>query len=110
MNHLHYIMLLCAGISTVSLSAKEEWTLSRCIDYAIEHNITVKQYENTKRSNEIELNTSRHNRLPNVTAGASQSFSFGRSLNADNSYVSRNTSSSSGDLSMSVPIFSGFRL
>jgi outer membrane protein len=31
-------------------------------------------------------------------------------LNANNSYVSRNTASTSGDISVSVPVFSGFRL
>lgn len=110
MKNNRLLLLFAFSIATLSITAKDEWTLRRCIDYALEHNITVKQYDNTRRSNEIDLNTSQHNRLPNITAGTNQSFNFGRSLNADNSYVSRNTASTSGDISMSVPVFSGFRL
>ena len=105
------ILVICGfTVAALTASANDEWTLRHCIDYALEHNITVKQYDNTRRSNEIDLNTSKHNRLPSVSAGANQSFSFGRSLNADNSYVSRSTANSSADVSMSVPLFSGFRL
>lgn len=104
------LLLGCFAFATITVSANDQWTLRHCIDYALEHNITVRQYDNTRRSNEIDLNTSQHNRLPNVSAGANQSFSFGRSLNSDNSYVSRNTANSSADISVSVPVFSGFRL
>lgn len=104
------LLLGCFVFATITVSANDQWTLRHCIDYALEHNITVRQYDNTRRSNEIDLNTSQHNRLPNVSAGANQSFSFGRSLNSDNSYVSRNTANSSADISVSVPVFSGFRL
>lgn len=104
------LLLGCFVFAAIAVSANDQWTLRHCIDYALEHNITVRQYDNTRRSNEIDLNTSQHNRLPNVSAGANQSFSFGRSLNSDNSYVSRNTANSSADISVSVPVFSGFRL
>ena len=110
MKNNRLLLFFVFSIATISIGAKDQWTLRHCIEYALKHNISVKQYDNTRRSNEIDLNTSQHNRLPNITAGTSQSFNFGRSLNANNSYVSRNTASTSGDISVSVPVFSGFRL
>ena len=35
--------------------AQEAWDLTRCIDYAIAHNLTVKQQEAARDKSEVEL-------------------------------------------------------
>jgi outer membrane protein len=88
----------------------QEWTLAKCIDYALEHNISVKQYENQRRQQEVQLSTARNQRLPDLNASAGQNFSFGRGLTAENTYTNTNTSSTSFSLGTSVPLFTGFRI
>jgi len=45
-----FTAVLFFGASTVS-EAQEEWTLQKCIDYALENNIQIKQQElNTQYS------------------------------------------------------------
>ena len=92
------------------LCAQTAWTLRQCCDYAVEHNITVKQYDNLRQRQEIQLSTARNQRLPNLNASANQNFSFGRGLTAENTYTNTNTSSTSFSLGTSVPLFTGFQI
>ena len=91
-------------------SSAKQWTLPECIDYAIEHNISLKQRENTRRQNEVSLNTAKNSRLPDLNAGVSESLGFGRSLGMDNTYSKNNTSNTSFQISTSVPILTGNRI
>ena len=102
------IVLLLLLISTPS-SAKQ-WTLPECINYAIEHNISLKQRENTRRQNEVSLNTAKNSRLPDLNAGISENLGFGRSLGMDNTYSKNNTSNTSFQISTSVPLLTGNRI
>ena len=102
------IVLLLLLICTPS-SAKQ-WTLPECINYAIEHNISLKQRENTRRQNEVSLNTAKNSRLPDLNAGVSENLGFGRSLGMDNTYSKNNTSNTSFQISTSVPILTGNRI
>ena len=99
-------------LGSLAASAQElkEWTLRQCIDYALANNITVKQQDVTRRQNEVELSTARNSRLPNLSASASQNWSFGRGLTSENTYSNQNTSSTSLSLGTSVPLFTGFRI
>ena len=108
-------MAVCLECTVFSLQfsvcrAQQAWTLPQCIDYAIEHNISVKQYENQVREREVQLSTARNQRLPDLNASAGQNFSFGRGLTAQNTYTNTNTSSTSFSLGTSVPLFTGFRI
>ena len=106
----HTFILLYAALLSQSLCAQTPWTLRQCCDYAVEHNITVKQYENQRQRQEIQLSTARNQRLPDLNASAGQNFSFGRGLTAENTYTNTNTSSTSFSLGTSVPLFTGFQI
>lgn len=84
------------------------WSLSDCINYALDHNITVQQSKLAVEQREVELNTAQMSRLPSLSASASENLSFGRGLTADNTYSNSNTTSTSFSLGSSVPIFQGF--
>ena len=87
-----------------------QWSLRECCDYAVEHNISIKQQENQCRQRELQLSTSKNSRLPDLSASMGQNFSFGRGLTADNTYTNTNTSSTSLSLGTSVPLFTGFQI
>lgn len=86
------------------------WSLDRCVDYAIEHNIEVRQRMLEVRQGELSVREQKDRVLPNVSAYGSESFSFGRGLTADNTYANRNTSSFSVGGQLSLPIFQGLRV
>lgn len=90
-------------------SQEKKWTLSECIDYAVTHNIEVKQSDNQIQNLKVEKNTLRNSFLPNLNAGASQNFTFGRSLNQSNTYENSNIQNSSFSVTTEIPIFLGFK-
>ncbi len=98
--------LLLGG--TAAFAQQGPWSLSDCINYALEHNLTVQQSKLSVEQREVELNTAQMSRLPSVSASASENLSFGRGLTADNTYSNSNTTSTSFNLGGNVPIFQGF--
>lgn len=106
--------MMIVAIATLALSVNLEaqtkkWTLQQCIDYAIRHNIEVKQSRNRIEKLKVEKNSLKSSFLPDLNAGASQKFDFGRSLNRSNTYEDSNTRSSSFSISTEMPLFTGFR-
>ena len=93
-----------------SLRAQQGWTLDRCIDYALENNIQIRQSDIAAQTRDVDLNTARSNRLPGVSASASQSWSFGRSLTIDNTYANTNTASTSFNIGADMTLFAGGRV
>lgn len=104
-------ILLPIGLLLASYQMQaEEWSLRKCVDYAIEHNISIKQRENVKRQQQLQLSNAKNSRLPNLDGSVSQNFSFGRGLTSDNTYTNKSTSSTSFSLGTSVPLFTGLRI
>ncbi len=93
-----------------SVRAEQGWTLDQCIDYAIENNIQIRQSDIAAQTRDVDLNSARSNRLPGVSASASQSWSFGRSLTIDNTYANTNTASTSISIGTDVTLFAGGRI
>lgn len=92
------------------MQSQATWTLRQCADYAVEHNISIKQQENRRDQQALQLSTAKNSRLPDLNASASESFSFGRGLTLDNTYTNRSTSSTGFSLGTTVPLFTGFQI
>ena len=86
------------------------WTLAECIRHAQDNNITLKQQDLQVKQQEIQLETTKGSRLPQVSGSTSENFSFGRGLTADNTYSNTNTTSTGISLGTAVPVFQGFRI
>lgn len=117
MNKLSAIAAL-ACLAT-GLQAQETWSLRRCIDHAIEHNIDIRQAANMAEQSAVEVNTAKWARLPNLNGSANQSWNWGRTQTAvpdettgDYSTVYVNTASNGTNmqLSTSIPLFTGLEL
>ena len=108
-------IFLLAGTGVDSAQAQngssQTWTLRQCIDYAIEHNINIRQTANEAEQNKVDVNTAKWARLPNLSGSASQNWSWGRSASpVDNSYSDINSANTSLSLGTNVPIFTGLQL
>ena len=97
-------------LSFSPVGAQAPWSLQKCCDYAVEHNIAIRQQQNRCEQQALQLNTARNQRLPDLSGSAGQNFSFGRGLTAENTYTNTNTSSTSFSLGTSVPLFTGFQI
>ncbi|MCQ2134882.1 MAG: TolC family protein [Bacteroidales bacterium] len=104
------LMAASVGLWVQAQERQVPWSLADCVDYALEHNITVRQQEISVAQREIELNTAQNSRLPGVSGSMSENFSFGRGLSADNTYENSNSTSTGISLGADVPVFQGFRI
>lgn len=97
-------------IFSANIQAQEKWDLEKCISHAIENSLNIKQQEASKEQSAVELSTAKWSRLPDLNGGASHSFNFGRSIQADNTYKSLNTQNTSFNLNTSIPLFTGLKI
>lgn len=106
-----YLIAVCCLLTAFGIQAQKRWNLRECIDYAIENNIEIKQQELQVKNAEIDLNTSKSSRLPDLDASLGQNFNFGRSPNPGTGvYEENKASNTSVYISSSTPIFTGFRI
>lgn len=113
------LIIACLVPCAVWAQAQEEWTLRRCIDHAIEHNIEIRRAENAAEQSAVGVNTAKWARLPNLNGGAGQNWNWGRTQTAvkdeatgdySTVYVNTNSNSTSMSLSTTVPLFTGLEL
>lgn len=60
----------------LSASAQKKWTLTECIDYALQNNITLQQAKLQKQSATEERKQAKAALLPSLSASTSQSFGY----------------------------------
>jgi outer membrane protein len=90
--------------------AQGNWSLQKCIDYAIENNIQIKQQNLAIDYQKNQLGQAKNNRLPNLNAQMGNNYNFGRSLTYQNTYENTNSTSVSGYLGTDVTVWNGSQL
>jgi outer membrane protein len=95
-------------ISTFISSAQSRWNLQECINYAINHNIALKQ---TALNNEINKNNADQSKaavLPSLNAGANHVYNFGQTIDRfTNEFATSRVLSQNFYVSSSVLLWSG---
>ena len=83
------------------------WTLQECMDWALEHNLTVATQTITRERTAVEKNTAEWSWVPDASGSVSQNWNFGRGLGGDNTYEYGNSANTGFTLSTSMPLFDG---
>ena len=104
------ITFLLLGVHFNSLRAQEVWSLEKCINYALENNIKIKQGVISTQYQQNQLSQSKFSRLPNLNGQLSQNENYGRSLTYLNTYENINSSETDAGLGATLPIFQGFQI
>jgi outer membrane protein len=108
MNHKLFC-LLCVILGAVSLNAQDKWDLRRCVEYAIEHNISVKQADIQSRVSALTIKLQKAGLYPNLNFSGSVGYNFGRSINpATNIFQNDQVLFNNYQLQSSVTIFNWF--
>ncbi len=105
--------LFAAAIMLVAFTSargQEKWSLQKCIDYALQNNIQIKQQALNSEYYNNQLGQAKFNRLPNLNAGFQNNMSYGRTSGYDNTYSNFNSNTTSGNLSSNVTLWNGFIL
>ncbi len=90
--------------------SQEQWTLQRCINHALENNLTIKQAKLSLALSSSDLTQSRLSALPSVNGTASQNYNFGRSVDPlTNQFVNERIESANYGINASIVLFAGFQ-
>jgi len=94
-----------------SIAQQAAWSLQQCIDYALAHNISVKQSELNEQLSKESYQESIAGFFPSLNGNAGHSYYFGRSIDpTSNQFTTNEVRSTSLSLSSSVPLFEGLQL
>ena len=74
------IILAFLLLTQLNTNAQEEWDIERCIDYAWENSLNIKQAVYGVEFEEVNKNFNKHQRYPDLSGSANMSLNFGRSL------------------------------
>jgi outer membrane protein len=103
------LTIILAFVSFVA--SAETFTLQQCIDTAVANNIALLQQKNTYATAGIQYKQSLANISPNISAGASNMWSFGRSTASDNiTYSNTSAMTTSFNLNASLVLFDGLAM
>ncbi len=108
---VHILPVFVALLVSANLNAQEKWSLERCIGYARENNLQVKQQLIMVQQAENELLSAKMEYIPSLNASMNHNMSWGRSVNLNDLEIIENQRSQSTSLNMSasVPLFEGMR-
>nr|WP_321415464.1 TolC family protein [uncultured Allomuricauda sp.] len=105
-----HITTLLLFASFIGLSQEEVWTLEECVDYAIEHNLQVKNTSYSNESSRESYRQSIRDLLPSVNGSTDYTIRYGRSTDPQtNDYVNTEFFSNSYSLNASLDLFRGFQ-
>ena len=114
MKKIYLFCIICLTALSIQAQTTQEpvrvWSLEKCINYAIEQNLSIKQLQLQKENASIQVQTSQMSRLPDLNASVGQNWSFGRAQTASGLYESQTLSNAGMNLSSSTPLFTGFRI
>lgn len=107
-NSITIILLLFAV--TFSSAQMRKWTLQECVEYAVENNLTVEQFELDLENAKIDKSDAIGNLLPSLNGNASASSNTGFSINPSTNLPTNSTQFNVNmGLNSSITLFDGLR-
>ncbi len=88
--------------------AQEVWSLQRCIGYALEQNLTIKQSQANVKTALLGESQARAARLPNASISSNLGEQFGRTVDpSTNQFSLQNIATNSYNLNAGMPLYTG---
>ena len=104
------IVSILAFVLFINANAQDKkWTLQECVNYALDHNISIKQQELSKELVEEDITIAKGNFYPSLNSSASQNWNFGSYIDNYGGRVSRDSRSNSFGLNSNVTLYNGNR-
>lgn len=102
-------LILFLSFLAIPLSAQETWPLERCIQYALAHNLDIREKQIEVAVRQTDLTQQRLRWLPSVSLQIGEDFNWGRSVDMQELVIIRNDLTRSTGISVgaSLPLFDG---
>ena len=108
-NKIKYTTVIALIVASAGdAGAQQVWSVDSCMEYAVEHNRTVRQRVYEVDNYKIDRLTAIGNFLPGISASSSLQYNWGRSIDPEtNTYNSISTFNNSYTLQASLTVFNG---
>lgn len=100
-----HIAAIVLGLLPFQLHAQDSWSLERCIRYAWDNNLTIRQQSLETVRSEAMLMQSRLSFLPSISASFGHNLNWGRSVDLQNLEIIHNKLSQSTSASANASIY-----
>ena len=108
---MKYKILFASLLSLPMWGQQKLWSLTDCINYAVNNNITVKKTQLGQQTAAINLDQAKNNRLPAVSGNISANANHGSVINQiTNNRVNQTTITNSMGVNASMPLYEGNKL
>lgn len=98
-------------VSFLNVTAQEKWDLKHCVEYAISHNISIKQADIDARTAKLSYDQAKMAQFGSVNAATGLGLNFGRSINqTTNIYTNTQGISQYYTLNANVTLFNWFSM
>ncbi len=106
-NKLTIILLLCAMV--MSNAQMRKWTLQECVEYAVENNLTVEQFELDLENAKIDKSDAIGGLLPDLNGDARLTENLGLSFNPTSQEPVNTQLNFTGNVTSTLTLFDGLR-
>lgn len=79
MKYISFLLLITISLST-SAQTPAQWDLKTCVEYAIQHNISVQQADIQSRLAKLQSDLAKSNQLPTINGSSGMGLRLGRSI------------------------------
>jgi len=110
MNILRKFLIIQLFFICITSYSQSRWTLETCVDYALKHNLKLKDLGYQTKSNKESYRQSFRDLLPTIDGNSSYDIQFGRSIDPNNNgFVSTQFFSNNYSINAYIDIFKGFQ-
>jgi len=103
-----YLFFLILIGTTQLFQSQTSWDLQQCINYAVSHNISLKQSALNNELNKVNTDQSKASVLPTINLGASHTYNFGKNIDRfTNTFANTMVLSQNFWISSNVVLWSG---
>jgi outer membrane protein len=104
------ILILLFFSSVTGLAQDKPWSFSQCLDTALQRNIAVNQSRMSNELSKVNLEQSKANRIPSLSASANEALNVGKNVDpTTNSYVTEAYHSTNFGINSSYNLFNGLQ-
>ncbi|MGM8360405.1 TolC family protein [Flavobacterium sp. ARAG 55.4] len=106
----HFVFAVLLGFSLSGQAQSKQWTLEECVQYALDHNISIRQSELDTQSAAIDKKDAFGSFLPSVSASASHSWNIGLNQDITTGILQNQTTQfTSAGASVGIDIYRGLQ-
>ena len=107
----HLLVFLLIPLPFCLSAQNDKWDLQRCVDYALQNNISVKQSDVQARLSALQTKLALAAKIPALNFNTSAGYQFGRNIDpTSNQFVNNNLFFQSYNLQTNITLFNWFNI